>query len=58
MKKAMLIAALLIAVIATPFVINSLSVDVPTEPSVDTTYTPKSVEAVSLVYGTNNLARF
>lgn len=50
MKKAMLIAALLIAVIATPFVINSLSADVPTEPSVDTTYTPKSVEAVSLVF--------
>lgn len=49
MKKAMLIAALLIAVIATPFVINSLSVDAPTEPSVDTTYLPPSVEAVSLV---------
>lgn len=49
MKKAMLIAALLIAVIATPFVIKSLSVDAPTEPSVDTTYIPPSVEAVSLV---------
>lgn len=49
MKKAMLIAALLIAVIATPFVIKSLSVDAPTEPSVDTTYLPPSVEAVSLV---------
>lgn len=49
MKKAMLIAALLIAVIATPFVIKSLSVDAPTEPSVDTTYIPTSVEAVSLV---------
>lgn len=50
MKKAMLIAALLVAVIATPFVIKSLSVDAPTEPSVDTTYLPPSVEAVSLVF--------
>ena len=50
MKKAMLIAALLIAVIATPFVIENLSVDAPTEPSVDTTYLPPSVEAVSLVF--------
>lgn len=52
MKKAMLIAALLIAVIATPFVINSLSVDVdaPTTPPVDTTYLPPSVEAVSLSF--------
>ena len=50
MKKAMLIAALLIAVIATPFVIKNLSVDAPTEPSVDTTYLPPSVEAVSLVF--------
>ena len=49
MKKAMLIAALLIVVIATPFVIKNLSVDAPTEPSVDTTYIPTSVEAVSLV---------
>ena len=52
MKKAMLIAALLIAVIATPFVINGLSVDVdaPTTPPVDTTYLPPSVEAVSLSF--------
>ena len=48
----MLIAALLIAVIATPFVINGLSVDVdaPTTPPVDTTYLPPSVEAVSLSF--------
>ena len=50
MKKAMLIAALLIVVIATPFVIKSLSVDAPTEPPVDTTYLPPSVEAVSLSF--------
>lgn len=50
MKKAMLIAALLIVVIATPFVIHSLSVDAPTTPSVDTTYIPPSVEAVSLSF--------
>ena len=49
MKKAMLIVVLLIVVIATPFVIKSLSVDAPTEPPVDTTYIPTSVEAVSLV---------
>lgn len=48
----MLIAALLIVVIATPFVINSLSVDVdaPTTSPVDTTYLPPSVEAVSLLF--------
>lgn len=52
MKKAMLVVALLIAVIATPFVIKDLSVDVdaPTTPPVDTTYLPPSVEAVSLSF--------
>ena len=52
MKKAMLIAALLIVVIATPFVINSLSVDAgaPTTLPVDTTYLPPSVEAVPLSF--------
>ena len=52
MKKATLIVALLIAVIATPFVIKDLSVDVdaPTTPPVDTTYLPPSVEAVSLSF--------
>lgn len=50
MKKAMLIAALLIVVIATPFVIKSLSVDAPTVPPFDTTYVPTSVEAVSLSF--------
>lgn len=46
----MLIAALLIVVIATPFVIKSLSVDAPTVPPFDTTYVPTSVEAVSLSF--------
>ena len=52
MKKATLVVALLIAVIATPFVIKDLSVDVdaPTTPPVDTTYLPPSVEAVSLSF--------
>ena len=52
MKKATLVVALLIAVIATPFVIKDLSVDVdaPTTLPVDTTYLPPSVEAVSLSF--------
>ena len=45
MKKAMLIAALLIVVIATPFVIKSLSVDAPTDPPVDITYIPTTTRS-------------